>query len=110
MLVKLNCLSLIHGPKLFLDPPKNSVLSQCSNGSGEVLLDDVITVETYANPSVSKFHWKVNGEEFSTSDSIYLGEDMIGQQVDVSCVVVNFMMGDVKGKDTASCVFTIPGT
>ena len=85
------------------------MLSNCSDGSGEVMVGDVITVETDANPSVSEFHWKVNGEEFSTSDSISLGEDMIGQQVDVSCVVVNVMMGDVKGNDTASCVYTLQG-
>ena len=95
--------------QFFLDPPMNSLLSRCSDGSGNILLDDAITVETDANPSVSEFHWKVNGEEFSTSDSISLGEDMIGQQVDVSCVVVNVMMGDVKGNDTASCVYSLLG-
>ena len=87
----------------------NSVLSRCSDGSGKILLDDAITVETDANPSVSEFHWKVNGEEFSTSDSIYLREDMIGQQVDVSCLVVNVMTRGVKGNDTASCVYTVKG-
>ena len=94
---------------MLLDPPMDSVLSNCSDGSGEVMVGDVITVETDANPSLSKFYWKVNGEEFSTSDSISLGEDMIGQQVDVSCVVVNVMMGDVKGNDTAACVYTVQG-
>ena len=87
----------------------DSVLSNCSDGSSEVMVGDVITVETDANPSVSEFHWKVTGEEFSTSDSISLGEDMIGQQVDVCCVVVNIMTRGVKGNDTASCVYTIPG-
>ena len=68
-----------------------------------------ITVDTDAFPLVSEFYWEVDGENFSTSDSISLGEEVIGQQVDVSCLVVNVMMGDVKGNDTASCVYTVKG-
>ena len=73
------------------------------------MVGDAITVVTDANPPVSKFHWEVNGNKFSTVDSIYLRENMIGQQVRVFCLVVNVMMGDVKAKDTASCVYTILG-
>ena len=87
----------------------DSVLSNCPDGSGEVMVGDVITVETNANPSVSEFHWKVNGEEFSTSESVTVGEDFVGEPVEITCMVVNVMVGDVQGNDTASCVYTVKG-
>ena len=87
----------------------NSELSNCTGGAGEVMVGDVITVETDANPSVSEFHWKVNGEEFSTSESVTMGDDFVGEPVEITCIVVNVIMGDVQGNDTASCVYTVKG-
>ena len=85
----------------------NSELSNCTGGAGEVMVGDVITVETDANPSVREFLWKVNGEEFSTSESVTMGEDFAGEPVEITCMVINVMMGDVQGNDTASCVYTV---
>ena len=68
-----------------------------------------ITVDTDAFPLVSEFYWEVDGENFSTSDSISLGEDMIGEVVNITCLVFNVMIGDVQGNDTASCLYTVQG-
>ena len=90
-----------------LDPPTDSVIANCSTGTAEILPGDVISVETDSNPEVSEFKWIVDGSELSTSDSISLGEDMIGREVHVSCEVANVMKGDVRGSDNATCVFTV---
>ena len=71
------------------------------------MVGDVITVETDANPSVSEFHWKVNGEEFSTSGSVAIGEDFVGEPVEITCMVINAIIGDLQGNDTPSCVYTV---
>ena len=92
---------------LLEDPPTDSMIANCSTGSAEVLPGDVISVETDSNPEVSEFKWIVDGSELSTSDSISLGEDMIGREVHVSCEVANVMKGDARGSDNATCVFTV---
>ena len=94
---------------IFLDPPRNSELSNCTDGAGSVDFDEVLTVQTEANPPVSEFLWLVNGSEFSSGDSISLGEDMIGQEVEVACVVFNILKEDIGGNDTATCVYTVTG-
>ena len=83
------------------------MLPQCAGGSAEINSGDVITVETNANPAVSEYQWKVNGEDFATSENISLGADLSGQ-VEVRCLVFNVMVGDVRGNGTASCIFTLP--
>ena len=84
----------------------DSVLSNCPGGSGEVMVGDVITVETNANPSVSEFQWIVNGEEFSTSVSLTVVDDMVGE-TEVSCTIENVMIGDERGTDTVTCAYTV---
>ena len=85
------------------------MLSNCSGGSAEVMEGFVVTVETDSYPSPSEFHWEVNGDSVSTSESITLGPEVAGQQVDVFCLFYNVMMGDARGNDTASCVYSVQG-
>ena len=84
----------IHRVLIFVGAPRDSVLSNCSNGHGVVMVGDSITMESDVNPDQSiKYFWTTNGSAYS--DPMYFGEsflfgmDLVGE-VNVTCFVSNY--------------------
>ena len=107
MIVNFNktSINLLYNTILALDSPRNTQLSPCG---GTISIGSIISVSSDANPPVSSFLWIVDGALVSDSPELIVTEEIIGSDVEITCVVRNIMRGGPVS-DSETCSYTVLG-